>query len=396
MIYSYDDVKSAVNSRLHNKIGVSDSIRASLNTAIRQVWAEVDIQSSKRRSALSPRLFENVYTYTAPTDLKGKRIVDIRPQIKDTGKPEWLMVTSEQFERNKTSHDNLLAIDDYDDVRKLRISVDTGEDSMVISQLDSLTSGGGTWVLFGDGTNLTADTDNYVYGNGSINWDISAAGGTTAGIQNTGLTSFDITDYLTVGSAFLGVDLSSATDVTNLKLRLQSSAGNYYEMTATTSNEGNAFVSGWQLVRWDFSGKTTTGTPDDDAMTASVMYMTKAVGKVSETDYRFDYLVLRKGEIWNVHYYSKYPWQTAAASYIENSTVDTDLLNVAADEYNLVLEKCVEQIGYNIREYDDAMIAKRNYAELKDLYQAKYPSESTNYTTSYHTVGSIDGDWWTG
>jgi len=77
MIYSYDDVKSAVNSRLHNKIGVSDSIRASLNTAIRQVWAEVDIQSSKRRSALSPRLFENVYTYTAPTDLKGKRIVDI-------------------------------------------------------------------------------------------------------------------------------------------------------------------------------------------------------------------------------------------------------------------------------------------------------------------------------
>lgn len=396
MIYQYSDLETTVNSRLHGKIGVSSDIRASINTAVRNVWTDVDIRSSQRRSALSPRLFQDVYTYTAPSDLKGTKIMDIRPQAVDVAKPEWLIVPGEEFERKKLSHNNLLAIDDYDDIRKLKISIEIDDGTAVISELDSLTSGGGTWVLFGDGTNLTADTDDFVHGNASINWDISAAGGTTAGIQNTGLNTFDVTSFLTVGSALCWVYLTSATNVTNLILRVGSSSSNYYSMTATTSNESAAFVSGWQLVRWDFSGKTTTGTPDDDACDYAVLYMTKAAGKVSETDYKFDYLVLKKGDIWNVHYYSKFPWQTSAASYIENSTVDGDYINASADEYNLIVEKCIEQIGYQVREYDDALIAKRNYAELKEAYESRYPSESVNYTSTYYNVGSIEGDWWTG
>lgn len=393
--YQYSDLNTAVNSRLHNKIGVVSSVRDSINTAVRNVWADVDIRSAKRKSALSPRLFEDVYTYTCPSDLKGFRIIDIRPQSQDTAKPEWILTTGDEFEREKGVHDDIIAIDDYDDIRKLKVSIDTGETALVISTLDTLTSGGGTWTLFGDGTNLTADTDNYIYGNGSINWDISAAGGTTAGIQNTGLNIFNTTDYLTVGSAFTEAYLSSADDVTNYKLQIGSGTGNYYLITATTSNEGASFVAGWQLIRFDFNGKTTpAGAVDDDACNYAAMYMTKDAAKVSETDYRFDHLVLRKGEIWNVHYYSKYPWQTAAASYIENSTVDTDYLNVSADEYNLVLEKCVEQLGYIAREYDDAVIAKRNYEELKSRYLSQYPSEALPYISTYHKFGSIDGDWY--
>ncbi len=397
MIYQYSDIQTTINSRLHNKIGISSSVRASINTAIRQVWAEIDIRSSKRRAALSPRLFEDVYTYAAPTDLKGYKIADIRPQAKDIEKPEWLVVPEEQFERSKATHNNLITIKDYDDIRKLCVSTSVDDDGTVsISTLDTLTAGGGTWVLFGDGTNLTADTDNYIYGNGSINWDISAAGGTTAGIQNIGLNIYDVTNFLNVGSAFVETYLTSATDVTNLKLRVGSSSTAYYEMTATTSNEGNAFEAGWQLIRWDFSGKTTTGTPDDDACDYAVIYMTKAVGKISETDYRFDNLVLKKGNIWNVHYYSKYPWQTAAGSYIENSTDNSDYLNVNADEYNLAVEKAIEQLSYNVKEYQDADIAKRNYEELKDMYLSKYPSEAIIFGSSYYYLGSISGDWWTG
>ena len=399
MEYQYSDINTAVDNRLHDKITLgfitSANVLAVINTAVKSVWGTVDIRTAKRKSTLTPRLFNDVYTYAAPTDLKGLGLIDIRPQAVDVAKPEWRLTTNEEFEREKSNHDDLVAIYDADGTRKIKISAEIDDDAMVISELDSLTSGGGTWALFGDGTNLTADDDNYVHGNACINWDISAAGGTTAGIQNTGLNTFDVTDYLSVGSAFCWVYLSSATNVTNLILRLGSSSTAYYSMTATTANDSTAFVAGWQLVRWDFNGKSTTGTPDDDGCDYAVMYMTKTAGKVSETDYRFDYLVVRKGDIWNLHYYTKYPWQSSAGTYIQDSTATTDYINTDADEYNLIVEKCVEQVAYALREYDDASIAKRNYTELLEQYKTRYPSESINFNSTYYNLGSISGDWWT-
>ena len=395
-IYTYDDLNKAVNNRLHNKIGkVTDSL-ASINTAVKQLWGQVNLRTAKRKSTLSPRLFSDVYSYACPSDLKGFGLIDIRPQATDA-KPEWSLVPDEEFERKKSEGNDVVAIRDADGTRRIMISTLIDDDSSVVSELDSLTSGGGTWTLFGDGTNLTKDADNYVHGSASINWDISSAGGTTAGIYNSGLTSFDITDYLTAGSAFMWVYLYSATNVTNFIIRVGSDSSNYYSVTVTSANDSTAFVAGWQLLRFDFSGKSTTGTVDDDACDYVALYMTKAAGKVSETDYRFDYLVLRKGDIWEVNYYTKYPWQSSAGAYKQDATTSTDYLNVDADEYNLVVEQCVEYLGKIVREYEDAKDASNTLNNLLlPSYQSRYPSEALTYASTYYNFGSIGGDWWTG
>ena len=396
MIYTYDDLEDAVNNRLHNKLGKVTDAEASINTAVKQLWGMLDLRSAKRKSTLSPRLFTDVYTYTCPADLKGFGLIDIRPQTL-TAKPEWSLISDEEFERRKTADNSYVAIYDADDVRKIKVSASIDDDSVVVSTLDSLTANGGTWTLYGDGTNLTKDADNYITGSGAINWDISAAGGTTAGIYNSDVDTFDVTDYLNVGSVFVWAYLYSATNVTNFIINIGSDSSNYYSMTATTSNDATAFVAGWQLIRFDFSGKSTTGTPDDDACDYIALYMTKAAAKVSETDYRFDDIVLRKGEIWNVVYYTKYPWQSSTGTYKQDATASTDYLNVDADEYNLIVEQCVEYLGNIVREYEDAKNAQDTLHNLLvPSYQSKYPSESLCLTQKSYTFGSVDGDWWTG
>jgi len=389
--YTFTSLQDSVTVRLHNQLGQlagasnsTQNIMVALNDGVRQCL-EIDFRSTKRKSTIAPNLFNEIYQYTAPTDLKGKKVIGIQPQKLDRSRhTAYELVPEENFDQLKQTRSNLISFTDRDFTRKLLASVDVNDDSLVVSPLDAMT-GNGTWALFGDGTNLSADTYEYIKGSGSIKWDISAAGGTTAGIQASNVNTFDLTKYASAGSAFVWAYITSATDITNFKLRLGNSASNYYEMTATTANEGTAFVAGWNLLRFDFSGKATTGTVTLTTCSYAVIYMTKAAGKISETDYRFDHIILKLGEINNLIYYSKYLWQTSAGAWIENSTTTTDKLNVDTEEYPIIVEKCVEWASAGIREYQaDWKIARENYERMKKEYRKMYRSEALQDQTDYY------------
>lgn len=390
--YTYNDLVNSVKVRLHNQLGQlqgaganTTSINVVINDAVRKAYSDLDFRSAKRKSTIAPNLFNDIYQYTCPTDLKGKKIIGIQPQIPDRGRfSEYTLLPEENFDQLKQSRSNLISFTDRDMVRKMLASVNVNDSGFTVSPLDALT-GGGSWAAFGDAENLTADTYDYVKGSGSIKADISSAGGTTFGIQASDIPTFDLTSYKSNGSAFVWVKITSTTNITNYKLRLGSDSSNYYEMTVTTTNEGTSFAAGWNLLRFDFSGKSTTGTPDDDACDYAVIYMTKATGKVSETDYRFDHIIVKLGQINNLVYYSKYPWQTSAGTWIENSTATTDKLNLDTEEYDLIVEKSVENVATGIREYsEDWKIARENYKEMKAEYKRNYPSEALREETDYY------------
>ena len=389
-IYTRDTLRDDVNSRLHNKIGVLSNVDNLINRAALEVWADTDLRSAKRKASLAPNLFTEIYHYTCPTDMKGYSIIDLQRQKDNRPKSErWELTTEEQFDATKSGVTNTIAFSDRDFTRKLLIAKQLTDDSLTIDTMDAV----GDWIAFGDVENVVVDNDNYVKGSGCVKWDIADGGGTTARIRNTSLTAYDITDYLSSGSAFIWVYLTSATDVTNIIAELGDSVATYYRITVTTTNEGLSFANGWNLLRFPLAdrvevGGTVTGT----ACTYGTIYMTKAVGKISEVDYRFDNLVLKNGEYYNLIYYTKYPWQSAAGTYLENSTADTDLLNVDSDEYNMVIEKCVDKLGRVAREYTDANDARVMYRELRDRYILNVPSEAMLMTTTYYEFGSIDGD----
>lgn len=398
--YSRTILQADVQALLTDTVDTTN-LNLIINKSVIDVLSDIDMRSAIRRTAVSPNLFDDIFEYACPTDLKADKVIDIQPQIKRGRFDEWILMDPTEFDRKKEDRrvdrfgdpielkntqwlgDNICAVSTYDFIRKILISRPIEDNELVISQLDSV----GTWIGFGDGTNLTRDADDYVKESASINWDISAVGGTTAGIVNSSVTSFDISEYKGIGSAFVWAYITSTTNLTNFILRVGSSSSAYYYITITTAHDGNAFQAGWNLLRFDFLSKATTGSPTDTAFTYVAIYMTKAAGKVSETDYRFDWLVLKKGDHYYTHYYSKYGWQTNAGVYLEKSTADTDLLNVDTDEYNIIVDKCAENIErYILKKQDEAEQRKRDYNEKKKNYVAENASRAMVMSQSYFNV----------
>lgn len=487
--YAQSELNTEVTARVSGTFTAANFLTIA-NAAIREVLSEIDIRSSIRKSALSPNLFDEVYQYTCPSDLKRDAIIDIKPQIDRSRFDAWKLCPPEEFDRFKEDKrvdkygdpveikssqwlgDNFVAIERDDLVNKLLLSRPIDDDEVVISTLDSLTAGGGTWALFGDGTNLTADTDNYVKGNGSINWDISNAGGTTAGIVNASLKSVtsadftaatsdvitsashglanantvvvsttntlpgglstgtvyyvinattntfklstsqggsavditdtgtgthswhsysstntvDVSDYKSVGSILVWAYIASATNLTNFILRIGTDASNYYSITITTNNEGASFYAGWNLLRFDFVNKSTTGTPTDTACSYVAIYMTKDAAKVSETDYRFDNLVMKMGKHYDVVYYSRYLWQNSNGTYLEDATATTDLINCETDEYSLFILKTCQLMEEHLKNWSEADRFEGKYKEKKDIYVKNNPSQALPMIQEYYTM----------
>ena len=390
--YTQANLSSNLDGMVHGKVSNLVDKQVTMNRAVRFVLGDLDVRSAKRKSVISPNLFDDVYDYTCPTDLKGEALIDILPQINRSIDSQIELTTEEEFDRKKSFNKLMAAFSDNSFVRKLRLSMSIDDDQLLIAELDALTSGGGTWIGFGDGENLTVDLDNFFKGNGSINWDISAAGGVTAGIQNVGLDPFDIDDYTPAGSAFVWVYITSITDITNFILRIGQDASNYKSKTVTVTNEGTAFVQGWNLLRFDLQSLTTVGAPTETDCDYVALYMTKAAGKISETDYRFDWLVLKRGRIHSVLYYSKYGWQTSAGVYIENSTVTTDLLNVDTEEFELISIKAAEFAAQELKDYDDWKIHREDYKEKRKSYLRSTPSEAKIITNGYYRFGTVEGE----
>ena len=380
--YTYAQLKSRINSKIKGKIGILIDARETLNEGVRQAVFDIDFVSMRRRTALTPNLFRKVFEYAAPTDIKNYGIIGIEPQT-DRALREYILVPSEQFYRRQDP--NTIAFDDADMVTKILVNTDQPNDlGIMVAPLDTTTSGGGTWQAVGDGTNIRADSDNFVRENGSLRWDIGSGATTTAGVKNTSLNSFDASDYFGGnGALFVWVWITSTTNLTNFILRIGSSEANYYQKTITAASDGTTFKAGWNLLRFDLSSLTTTGTPDEDAFTFISLYMTKTAGKINETDYRFDSIILKRGEPNNLVYQSSYGWQSSGGTYKQDSTADSDYLNCDSDEYNIIIDKCAELAADEVDEDSISEKYASKYKTDKRSYELQHPSEVKSMISTY-------------
>lgn len=388
--YKYSDLNTAVNENVHGKVDSLISKRKLFDRAVRTVALDIDLRTTKRRTQLSPKLYKKVFSYTAPSDFK--RLIDIQQQVERAQDSEFILTTPEEFDRMKNQFTNIVAVFDGDIVKQLWISGLVADKEAVIHDMESLT-GNGTWAAVAGtaANNLTRDGSNFINGSASINFDIDTST-TTAAIENSTFDAVDLTDYENE-QVFVSVYIASTTGLTNFILRWGSSSGNYYSQTVTTNHEGGAFVTGWNLLRFEWGTATTTGSPDKTAINYARLTVTLSAAFSSQvTDWRVDYIVARSGVIHNVIYYSRYLWQNSGATaYIENSATDSDYLNVETDEFNLIVAKTSELASNALREKEDAKIYGEEYVTLKNRYVEQNPSEAKVMQTTYYMFPSIEG-----
>ncbi len=394
-IYTRAYLLSRINAGIQGKIGMILSQEDLANEVVREVNNRVDLVPTRRKAALVPGLFENDYDYACPADLNTYSIIDIPQQAKRQD-GEFFLIPSQQFAVRPPL--GAIAIDDYNGVRILKIASRVNSNKIVLSPLSGLTANA-TWAAFGDATTLAADTVDFVLGNGSIKFDISAAGGTTAGIQTSNMSAVDISNYLGgFSSIFVNAKINSITGLTNFILRIGSDSSNYYQMTVTVRNDGAAFIAGWNPLRFDLTNMTTVGSPDATSIKYVALYMTKLGSKISETDYKFNYLQLATGSPSNIEYYSKYGWiDGVTGAYKENSTDDSDLIVADNNEINLFIKMgrvmAADEIdiaapGRNpMLKMQELM---KNYSDAEKAYQMEYPSEAKVMTSEYYDYSNRD------
>lgn len=181
----------------------------------------------------------------------------------------------------------------------------------IVSSLDSITMDGGTWAVDAvnsDATNLTIDTVEFKDGGGSFNFDITVlqSGNNRATIQNTTLTTKNLTTYEDLGSFLFWVYVPTVTNFTSVTFFVGSTTANYWSGTVTTDYNGNAFVAGWNRIKVIWSSMTATGTPDASAITYIRFDFNYGAGQANDTDYRIDDLRIARPEPLTFYYTSFY------------------------------------------------------------------------------------------
>lgn len=230
-------------------------------------------------------------------------------------------------------------------------------------------------------TGAAVDANIYRQGSASIAFNVTT--GESTSVITFPAVNMDIRRQLNYVGAFrlyvffpTGVD---TTYFTNLGLRLQSSANNYYDITTTADYLGTAWASnGWSLLSFPLSSATTTGSPDASAITTIQLRMPHGASFVAISNMRIDQLYLIQPDYLDLSYYSAYKG-TSSDGTTSKIILDTvsDIVSFGSFAPDLILPvslKAALILWPQLRADKDFMgTFKQDFEETMKLYGKQYP-----------------------
>jgi hypothetical protein len=389
MSYSISNVKQELSGILHGtQLNQIVSIDQLIFRAARDVLMDVDPQETIRTIPITNSVFNSVYDYPCPTDLKGNRVIDIRPQVNRQTTDLWNQWYNQSFDQNKiTSLLNSFTINWDTAVKSMRINSPSLLAPIQVNTCESLTANG-TWAATASASNLAVDNVNYVSGGGSLSFDLAALGA-SGYLENSTMTAVDLSAWVNQGTWFSYVYLPTASDFTSVTLRIGSSSANYYSVTATTTQQGTTFENGWNLLKFNWLGATETGTVVDTAI--NYVRVTFAYNGTAQTSVRLDQITAALGTILEIEYYSKYLFRDASTgAFQETISDDSNLVNLDTETYNLLVYKVAElstqqQQGIDALGYDGPYF-KEEYKTRLERYRFLYKSQVQKISGTYYAM----------
>lgn len=381
--YDITRVKADMEAALHGTtVNQITNLYGLFDRAARDVLTDIDPNETMRFSA-PVSLHTGVYSYTCPTDLKGNRIFDIRPQADRRPWDGVAQTFSQNFDRIKNSvlSGALVNVKWNAYVKSLNIAVNQ-QPVVMLNSCDTF-DGNGTWTAGTNVTDVATDNLNFVEGTGSVRFDLTS---TTGYIENSAMDAVDMTDLDPEGELYLWVWMPTGSEFNSVTLRWGSSASDYWEATATVAQDGTAFATGWNLLAFSWPS-SDTGTPD----VSSVTYLRVAFDCDSaQNPVRIDAVTSSLGQLFEVGYYSKYLFRDAVTgAFKENVTSDTDLLNLDTDSYQVFFNRCMVLASQQKQGVDamqgDMQFFAQEYEKSKNAYNAKYPSQVQKTQQPYYS-----------
>lgn len=397
MPYSISTAKDDLTGILHGtSLSKVTNLTNLMDRAGRDLLAAVDPAETKRTVEL-PVLYDKTYDYAAPADLKGDRIIDIKPTGRRWPSDQFTQTYDQTFDVDKDWiwNGGLATTNWNTGIKSLRIAKNMRA-GQLLNGCESLTSNG-TWTAGGDVTGLIVDNVNFIQGSASIRFGLSGAG-TTGYVECSGMDPIDLTDDEGLGAEFLWQYLPSASQMTSVNLRWGNDSLNYWDRTVTSNSISGSFQDLWNLLRYDWNQASSTGSPD--ASSVSYLRVSYVYDGEPMDGLRIDGINAQRGLAYQVEYYSKYLFRDAVTGiFQETVTSDTNLINLDTDSYNLYLYKLAELAAPQVQGQDSAYDAKfygDKWTEALRQYQGKYKSEVKKPSQPYYRMPHVRGKYFYG
>ena len=384
-----------------NLIGLSHSgtlnkvrnINQLYERAANNMLSRIKILETIRTEPLADAIHNKLYSYAVPNDFNS--LIGIFPSSERQISDDISRVYAEYFDRRKSIDDKKVSIEGAGNQKIFRINWKMQEPK-IVSNMDSY-DGNGTWTAVGSASGIATDTTYKYSGGGSVKVDVAVTGD---GIKNTTLTALDLTTEDEVADFIVPIyikDSASLANLTSVNLRFGNDlTANYWQgVTQTAQFDNTPFKVGWNLVKVPWNTATETGTVDT-ATIDSVQITFTVTGAIS--DIRVDNILCSIGNIFDVKYYSKYLFKTAAGVLIAQPTVDTDYVICDADSINIFLYECLDEIAHQVEgedsSFDLLQVSKKLWGDPRAIdplgriglyarYRAEHPVQNKKAITSY-------------
>ena len=391
MSYSVQTAKAELSAMLHGTtLSQVENIYGCFNRGARQLLLDIDPTETKILAQMATPLYDGVFDYSAPDDLKGDKVIDLIPQVSRTPRDRISQVYNQEFDIYKDiALVNRFTILHNKGLKTLRVAYNNSSRSISINNADDITSNG-TWAASGTGSNLAQDSQTVLNNQSVLKFDMTAG---TAYLTNSTMSSVDLTNHLNQSAIFWSVYLpvGTSSDMTSLEIRFGSDSSNYWEKTGITTNfQGNAFVDGWNTIEVLWSATTKVGSPD-----VSVIDYVRAtfVANADVAGVEFGQIWSKLGFITNIEYYSKFLFRNSSTgTWQETVLTDSDLINLDTESYNLFLYQvalaCVQQALGQDAGYDtNLFMDKYNQALIryKQMYKSEVSKPQSTYYSNPHT-----------
>lgn len=394
--YSISDLKEDLTGIGHGtNLAKVKNINYLIWRAGRNVLVKIDPDLTIKIDQITNAVHDGIYNNICPPGLKGKKVIDIRPQVNRGSDDSLSQRFIKTFDLKKKDNSFAIQFDSGEKILRLSKNVTPGQISL--HQMNGIATNG-TWVVGGDAENLVKDSLYYMSGGASLRFDLDGSGA-TGYIEISDMEDVDLEDEDEVATIFARVYLPDASAITSVTLRWGNDSSNYWERTVTTAHDTTSLQNGWNILAFLWNGATETGTVDPSAI--DYLRLTITYDSVADTDFRVDKISCSAGQIWEIAYYSENLFRSSAGVWKAKPTDDTDIVNLDEDGYNILLNECGKMMAqqqqgedskadldFFRRELNGDFDSPSNEGRigLYSQYSVDHPSQALKIVENYYNI----------
>lgn len=402
--YTVYNLFQDVQSKIHGG-SVTDPQRA-LDEGRRNLLKHIMPTEMTRQAYLEQALYDQIQRYAVPDDMSYDNLVEIKMVANyrnvDTLQDPLQLVYRREFDQKRRNARNVISISYQNSVKYAMINHPKGLKEcqhLLVNDANSLTDNG-TWNIGGNVVNLRLDQLNYITGKASLAFDINASG-TTGFIENFTMQPVDISAYLNTGACFTWLNIPIPKNFISAQITLGSNLTNlttdYYTASVNQPHDNNAFITGWNLLKYMLNNLVSVGNPNPTAIGFVRLDFTTSGEGIPNCN--LDNIVVRKGVVYEIIYDSAFCLIDAeSGAWKQRTTSNNDIIPLEEDSYQiLMLETALavqkEIYANNFGASTDVTGIENELAECYAEYALNHTNESIEPSDNSYVLGDFMSGW---